>query len=213
MLDNIRWERYAQARAMGQTNVEAAKAAGFRCKNNENYKMSGDRCYARPEVRARIQELLESQWEKAERRITYTRDDIVAELWDNLKRAKEAGDRGLGAANKTLELLGLEMAMFERRSTQKIQRIDPLEGMEDHQLLEYISRAFHELGMEVDIGLIAQGLRLEGSSFEPREESERPALPAAADVSPLPQTEGVSLARRPEERTSPDGGESAWEDT
>ena len=165
VLRMIRREKYAQARAMGCTQKEALKEAGY------EWDRTDARLEANPAVRARIDELMEAHGET--RRIAETKAVEDAAFSDAMGKAevlqglrtvfelaiaqmpivssctdKETGEvsrevvglgspENLAAANRALELMGKQEGMFaEHRHI----HTDPGVNMDRDQLLLAISR-------------------------------------------------------------------------
>lgn len=78
VLSNPRHETFCQEKAKGRTNMEAYLTAGYKGKNRNSADVTAKRLADRPEVKARLAELMEGAAEKAE--VT------IAEVLRELKR-------------------------------------------------------------------------------------------------------------------------------
>jgi hypothetical protein len=119
MLANARWEKFCQAIVSGghASHGDAYIAAGYHCKPE-----MADRCayilMRKSPIMARIAELRvveEAAIAKLVEKVSLTREWVLDELVDNVKKAKE-GEKFDGAtANRALELLGKQLGMFVDR--------------------------------------------------------------------------------------------------
>lgn len=141
ILKNARHEHFAQLAANGVTNTEAAKTAGF---SEKRAMVTGSELATRPEVIGRIAELRVMVTERITEKTGIDKAWVMNELVEVVKMAKAAepvrdnegnptGEykQNLGAANKALELIGKEFAMFVDR---KEVRTGPLDGLEHEEL-------------------------------------------------------------------------------
>ena len=112
-LKNQKQEAFCFAVAMGTKGSIAARDAGY-----SHPDVAGSKLLRQPAVRGRIAELgglIDAQKVKTIIKIAEpTRAWVMAELCENVGKAKEANDRG--AVNKGLELVGRELGMFVQRS-------------------------------------------------------------------------------------------------
>lgn len=126
-LENHRWELFCRAMSRGAVQADAYEEAGF-----ERSSANASTLKRRPEVMARIDELIKERLEregkethagtermdaaKAEISATGTirKEWILEELVENIKMAREAGQ--FSASNKGLEMLGKEMGLFQDKS-------------------------------------------------------------------------------------------------
>jgi hypothetical protein len=135
VLENVKWERFAQYLASGVNKTVAYGKAGFSQRSSS--RASG--LSRHPEIAQRVQEISaektkrsEAAWQDRAEREAISRDWVIAELIDNVHLAKRpppstdnegnavAGKMDLSAANKALHLLGMELGMFvERKMTIK----------------------------------------------------------------------------------------------
>jgi hypothetical protein len=119
-----RWEKFAQLIARGEceSNAAAYMAAGFQCRPNMA-KRSAYQLLSNPQIQARLDEIRREGEEinkvAREQAITstgLTRELVIDELLDNLKRAKSGKQFDGATANRACELLGKELGMFVDRS-------------------------------------------------------------------------------------------------
>lgn len=106
ILKNARYERFAQAIAKGKSQHEAYVYAGYSASEKAKDTRSNAATLAgRPEVKARIEELLERQ----AKRVGITVDKLLEELQDMLNLAKRVKQpaAGVGAILAKGKLLGL----------------------------------------------------------------------------------------------------------
>lgn len=111
VLENSRWELFAQATASGKKPSLAYVCAGFVASS-----ANACRLLSRDSVRQRVNEIQSAMAARAVKQAYYTREWVVEQLIDNVMRAKAASD--YGAANTALKLLGIEQSMFvDRKET------------------------------------------------------------------------------------------------
>jgi len=113
----MRHERFVQELAKGTPQGEAYLAAGFNGLNPESRKANASRLAARPEVRARLHELLLAAARSAE----VSAVDVTRMLWAHVDLALERNQ--LMAAIRATELLGRQIGMF--RGIHEV-RVNPL---------------------------------------------------------------------------------------
>ena len=104
VLANPQHELFCQEKAKGATGRDAYTTAGFKSKNPASHDMGAKRLMERPEIRARLDELLARGAEKAE--LTVAR--VLREL--ELYAFNGKGER---ATMKALELIGKHLGMFK----------------------------------------------------------------------------------------------------
>lgn len=123
-LKNLRWEKFCKSVGRGEhgSNAAAYVAAGFKC-SPKVAKINAHKLMQRPEIQARISEIREELDEAtsearaaAIEQAGLTRELIINELLDNVKRAKDKKRFDGATANRALELLGKELGMFIDRS-------------------------------------------------------------------------------------------------
>ena len=132
ILDNHRHEKFCQAIVTGGhvSHAEAYLAVGFYCKPE-----MADRCayqlLQKPHIRARIAELRqieEAAIAQVVEKVALTREWVLNQLIDNVKKAKE-GEKFDGAtANKALELLGKQLGLF----TERVENLNTVYAISDH---------------------------------------------------------------------------------
>lgn len=211
VLNNPKYELFAQARARGLTLKESYIAAGFKSQNPKSQARMAVDIGNKPQVLERIYEIQTERAERSTKAITYERDDVIRELWETYHAAREEGKHA--AAKGCLELLGLERGMFPRQSKTLTGKIDPIAGMDDAALLTYIGQAFKELGMEVDLGFLAAGLGIDGAAAAAGGEGQEPSLPEAQHVPAVHEAERLLQPGGIEGGTTPDGREPAGKDS
>jgi hypothetical protein len=127
-LTNPRWESFARYISLGYSYAKAYKAAGFGAGSAAG---NASVLVRRPEVMARVQELLDAKIEmetgtsaadidRFDRQRSLVRAGekidpvwIVDQLMENVKIARENGQ--IAAANKALEMLGKEVGLFQEK--------------------------------------------------------------------------------------------------
>jgi phage terminase small subunit len=117
MIDNPRHERFAQALAAGKPASVAYVEAGYKANDGNASTLKGNQ-----RVLDRVAELQSRIVES----VVLTREWVIEELIDNLKRAKTGDKLELSAANRAAELLGKELGMFVERSEVKISEFEEL---------------------------------------------------------------------------------------
>ena len=123
-LTNTKWELFALALSRGRSQKEAYEEAGFSGDSTGNQSTLAKR----PEIRARVEELIQAREEAAGRGMgpdSETQEAldhaartgeisatwIILQLMENVAAAR--GALQFSAANKALELLGKEIGMFQ----------------------------------------------------------------------------------------------------
>lgn len=102
VLRNPQWEKFANQIAKGETQMVAYERAGY-----PRHHGNANRLAQRPEVQARVAEILE----KAANRANITVDRVVQEIGD--VAFEEMGLVGVGNKLKALELLGRWLGIFQ----------------------------------------------------------------------------------------------------
>jgi phage terminase small subunit len=103
-LSNPRHERFAQGLAHGLSASEAYLKAGY-----SESRAAASRLSTKVNIRSRVAELQQRVVEN----VSLTKEWVIEQLIDNVKRAKELED--LSPANTALQLLGKELGMFVDR--------------------------------------------------------------------------------------------------
>ena len=101
MLDNAKWELFAQGMSIGKTADQAYTDAGYQ-PNRKN----ASRLKANEDIKARVRELQE----RIAKSVSLSREWVLEQLIDNAIQAKTREDGSV--ANRALELLGKELGMF-----------------------------------------------------------------------------------------------------
>lgn len=182
-LQNPRWESYAQARALQGLKVEPAYLA---IGGTGNPRRMGNKLNARPQVQARIKELLDERKERIMEQDLYTREEVIQGLLNNAKRCDAGAPifyRGVActfkeedpvtgeeveqvairrdamAINRAWELLGIEKGMFPKTTQQLHGKLDPLEGLSLEEILvEMAQQIFNETGWKLDTETLKKAL-------------------------------------------------------
>ena len=130
-LPNIRWERFAQALANGESQTKAYVSAGYRPNNGQSSRLANEPSVAR-RVAYILQtaadtnaEVLQKTIEVASKEAGITKAMVLNELWDNAKKAKAANN--YSASNQALSWVGREIAMF-RGFTPKLEEAEEPAG-------------------------------------------------------------------------------------
>jgi hypothetical protein len=121
LLDNPRYERFAQLCAQGVLQTDAYVQAGFESEGADAISTNSSRLAGRPEVRARRDELLERAAKRAELRIS----DVTEMLMQDRALARSLGQPS--ASIRAAELLGKQLGMFVDRKEIKTGNLDDLD--------------------------------------------------------------------------------------
>lgn len=153
ILKNVRHEKFAQGLAAGTAQAKSYIEAGF---SPNGATGAACKAAARPDVKARVAEILQGVAskaaianQKAVDALAISREDVLRELWDNAMSAKaavpvldhkgkETGEfrADFSASNKAFELFGKEAhRMFVDRKEILTGPIDSLEHEERKRLL------------------------------------------------------------------------------
>lgn len=159
ILPNPRHERFAQELATGKSADEAYQEAGY-----SPARQNASRLMANDTIRARVAELQQRIVDG----IVLSRQWVIEELIDNVKRAKQAtavtdADGNVigeyryegSVANKALELLGKEVGMFVER--QERGKPGDFEKMNADELRDSIARDMEALGRKDLAAALAGG--------------------------------------------------------
>lgn len=142
MLNNAKHEHFAHLIAKGETPPKAYVKSGF---SERGAAQSANRLLKNADVSERIAQLRKSIEEPArERAIEKAAVDkawVLDQLIEVVKMAKEPAEMNLAAANKALELIGKEFAMFVDR---KVVQTGPLDDLE-HEELKQLQKALNDL--------------------------------------------------------------------
>ena len=178
-LQNVRWERYAQGRALLKMSIEESYAhAG----GTGNAKTQSSKLSCRPEIQQRILDLQAESVASVIEEIQTTRERVHAELWENVSESKvgikvttkgdtvylqDASGKTVKDAtgepiqvhvregqviNKALELLGLDIGMFPKQVKLDHSSADPFKGMSTEAiLLEAKAKLKSEIGWDLNV--------------------------------------------------------------
>src|SRR5437763_9420199 len=129
-LTNPKYEQFAHLIAKGESPAKAYALCGY---SQNGAIQSGNRLLRKPEVAARVKDLIVAVSERQIEKIAVDRSWIVAMLIENVNRAMQVepvrDHKGNpsgqytyqgGVANKALELLGKEYGMFQREKDEPI---------------------------------------------------------------------------------------------
>ncbi len=120
-----RWEKFCQLIARGacNSNADAYLAAGFKSVPRDVAKVRAYQLLQKPAITERVEQIraeLEQEHRVARtaaiEATALTREFVINELLDNLKRAKSGKKIDGATANRACELLGKELGMFVDRS-------------------------------------------------------------------------------------------------
>ncbi len=170
----IREEDFACNRANGMGLADAYLALKTGTQSRKTAKSAAINMQKRPTVKARITEIIQQRADmlnkaavKAIARAAVDKEWVLRELVKNVRRAKVA--KKFDAVNRSLELIGKELAMFIDR---KEIRTGPLTNLTDEQLIE--------LTAALDAGLPPGSLGVFGQAGNSPEDQGKPAevLPA-----------------------------------
>ncbi|MDJ0952017.1 MAG: terminase small subunit [Alphaproteobacteria bacterium] len=128
VLRNTRHERFAQARAAGKLAIPAYVEAGY---SPASARRNAYRLSARPDIRARVDELHAAAAERARVDKLW----IIAQLRGLAEQCLDEDSFNPSGANRALELLGKEIGMFTERRVVDLKRIDQMTEAEILELL------------------------------------------------------------------------------
>lgn len=177
-IHNVRWEAFAQCRALQQLGVEDAYLSSG---GKGNPRRQGNKVNAQPVVQARIKELLAERKDKILEQDLYTREEVIHGLLNNARRCdagapvffkgkpctfkdeegiqQTAIRRDSMAINRAWELLGIEKGMFPKTTQQLHGKMDPLEGLSLEEILtEMAQQIFNETGWKLDLDTLKKAL-------------------------------------------------------
>ncbi len=165
-LKNPRHELLAQARANGLEWVDCYKSAGYSGGHRQNVHKI---LTAHPEIHERVEELLEARATFQTTLHQYTKAEVVAGLIKNAKmgstgwavnntKGEPTGNfkYDLQSSNRAWELLGMELGMFPKVSKNMHGKLDPLEGLQQEEVLKLTENVFNTLGVEIDMDMLQQ---------------------------------------------------------
>ena len=146
VLRNPQHEIYAQARAAGCSKDEAYQKAGFKGKTVQSVNLIA----AKPHIRERIKELLESSARRAE----LSRRDILDRIFQDWELARKLGQ--VPAALKAAELMGRELhRMFTERK--EIGGPGDFDNKTEDELRDIIHGSLKDLGWDDENLSVVQG--------------------------------------------------------
>lgn len=153
-LKNKKHEQFAHLVANGTKPVKAYVSVGY---SENGADQSSSKLLKKAEISARIAEISDNIARLSMEKIAISKVWVIDQLVENVKMAKAAvpvlDNKGnpigeykqeLGAANRALELLGKELAMFVDR---KEVRTGALDELTDEQLAGYVARKAKEAGI------------------------------------------------------------------
>ena len=139
VLRNPQHEIFAQARAAGCNKDEAYQKAGYRGKSSQ----AMGRIDAKPDVRQRIKEILESSARRAE----LSRRDILDRIYQDWELSRKLGQ--MSAALKAGDMLGRELhKMFVER--REVGGPGDFDNKTEEELREIILNDMKDLGWDKD---------------------------------------------------------------
>lgn len=139
-LPNLRHERFAKNMALGMSQAEAYRKAGYKSGTPRSAWTGGSLLVRNQKVSGRIYELLS----KSETKLVVDRNTMTEVFTDLLHSARTAGNYNAakGAADSLAKLHGL---MIDRKETG---RPGDFSAMADDQLREFIQTAANQLGSD-----------------------------------------------------------------
>jgi hypothetical protein len=135
VLQNVRYERFAQEIAAVEPQAVAYIAAGFRSSTRAAAKANASRLLAKAEIQDRVRELQLADADRAE----IDRAGIIEMLMEDRRLARES--QQVAAAVRAAELIGKMLGMFIDRREIKTGLLDDLSMVELGELREALSRA------------------------------------------------------------------------
>lgn len=136
-LENVRWEKFAQAYAASPNATEAARCAGFKQPH-----VQGPRLLAKVVVQARLKELTVAD---SSRRIATAKDR--QEFWTRVMEGLEGEDVRMPDRLKASELLGKAQGDFLERmevTGKNGKDLFPAQRMDDDELAEAAARVVRD---------------------------------------------------------------------
>ncbi len=133
------YERYCIARMNGMKPAEAHIEAGLSFKTRNNWRLE-----SKPEIKLRILYLKTQAAKKAVNSNAVTRAELIEELRDNVRIAKESKKPDLSAANRSIEILAkmhgfsLDVSVTENFDAE-------LEGKSPEELVSFLLSMLEEL--------------------------------------------------------------------
>lgn len=138
VLRNPRYELFAQGIAAGLSPAEAYARCGAR---GLNHALCGSKLSRKPEIRKRIEELLQN----AARRSELSRRDILDRIYQDWELARKLGQ--VPAALKAAELMGKEMhRMFVERK--EVGGPGDFDNKTEDELRQILQEGLEELGWD-----------------------------------------------------------------
>jgi hypothetical protein len=158
-LGNPRHETFAKLTAAGQKRADAYLGSGYHANSRNVATKRGVALYARPELKARVEELKEGIRQGAIAAVQMDREWVLRGLKENYSRAmqekavrdRQGNETGEfkydgSVANRALELAGKELGMFaDRLITQNLD--SELEGMSPEEVQALVKSLVLDCGM------------------------------------------------------------------
>lgn len=162
-LDNIRHEKFAQLYVRGtKTLADCYLEAGYKTGTRANAKNGGMKLKARPEVRQRMDQLIDRNRVETTVKHEVKRDQILDrlnEVYVRCMQAEPVKDRhgeeigewrfDAKGAVASCRLMGIEIGMFKSVSEVWRGKIDPTDGLSHEQLKEFVLGLASELGYDL----------------------------------------------------------------
>jgi hypothetical protein len=213
-----KWEIVAQRLALGDTQPEAHRKAGYNSKNP-----ASDCCNLlrrHPEIQERAAELRELMFRRQTDRQLVCREDVIEGLLENIKEAKKGSPvydkkgelvgwkREFAAINQGFKLLADIEGMIVRRSEKRELAGDPIDQASATELLQLIDGAFTKLGFDFDLTQLSEVFGRAEEAGSPGD-GHGPVLPEVLPA--LPEAEGLPRGGGEVPVSVADGGQPGGE--
>ena len=151
-----KWEIVAQRLAMGDTQTDAYRKAGYSA--TQPSIDAAKLLKKHPEISARAEYLKSRMFDRQVDTKLITRDEVLQGLMHTIKQAMDQGKPQLSVVHSCYRTIAEMEGMLIKKSEVKRMKEDPFEDASRQQLVNMIERATRDLGLEIDGQLLDQFL-------------------------------------------------------
>lgn len=218
-----KWEIVAQRLALGDSQREAHRKAGYK---SSSHSCGSSFVRKHPEIKKRAHFLREYAFKHQTDQQLVGRREILVGLLDNITRAKTATvvrvtnkdgatretikQQNFTAVNQAYKIIAEIEGHIVRRS-ESLGQGDPIADAGASELLQMIEKGFSRLGLDFDSGRLAALLGIPGEAQEAGPFGDGPGEEPAAVLQPVPEAEGIPRGRVEVQVPAADGSESGGE--
>ena len=182
-----KWEIVAQRLAMGDTQADAYRRAGY---SADKPAIDSAKLLKRhPEIRARAEYLKHRMFDRQVDTKLVTRDEVLQGLLATIKEALDQGKPQLSVVHSCYRTIAEMEGMLVKKSEVKKMKEVPFEDASPQQLVNMIERATTDLGLDLDGQLLSKFLN--GSTADSGKQAGVNADEEAGLLQSVSETNGI----------------------